>query len=195
MNKIGSGKNKNRIRYKYFRIWYEWFGSGMNKIGSGKKKSRIQYKYFGSSVNKSLGQSMATNKFGSGMNKIGSLWIKISQFFQFSEIWGQREDTYCSRGIMQVPSEEQSLRQSASEGLRDGPCWTETLAMQRVRFGLFHNISLKTIFFNSWRFLLKSLQNLTSSIHQHFHWFLGIFSTHYRYIWLQRGIWFRRQHL
>ena len=150
----------------------------MNKFGCSKNKRRIHYKYFGSGI----------NEIGLGMNK--NLLI-----FQFSEIWGQKEDTYHWRGITRVPSGGQPHRRSAIEGRRDGPCRTETLAMRRVRFVLFHNISVKIIFFNSWRILWKFLQGLTSGIHQHFHWFLGVFSTHCRYIWLQRDTWFLRQYL
>ena len=126
-------------------------------------------------------------KIGPGINK--NLLI-----FQVSGIWGQSKDTYRSRGITRVPSGEMSRRQSASEGRSSGPCRTETLAMFCVGFGPFHNMSVKKMFFNSWWFPLKFLQNFTSHIHQYFHWFLGIFSTHYRW-WLQRDTWFHRQHL
>ena len=63
-------------------------GSSMNKIGSGMNILDLVWIKIGSCMNKSLGQSMATNKFGSGTNKMGSgtnisdlVWIKFSWFF------------------------------------------------------------------------------------------------------------------
>ena len=138
------------------------------------------------------------NKIVSGMNKIGSgitisdpVWINSPD--SFPTFW----DLRTKGGYISFTRNfrKQSRRQSANEERCDGPCRTEALAMPCVGFGLFHNISIKTIFFNGWQFLLKFLKNLTSGTYQHFHWFLRIFSTHSRHIWLQRGTWFYRQHL
>ena len=98
------------------------------------------------------------NKLGSGMDKNRIRYEKKNLLiFQFSEKWGQSEDTYCSRGITRVPSGEQSHCQSASEGWCNSPCQTETLAMHRVGFDLFQDISIKTVFINSLGFLFKNL--------------------------------------
>ena len=42
-----------------------------------------------------------------------------------------------------------------SEGQHDGPCRTETLEMRCGGFGIFHNISVKTMFFSSWWIFFK----------------------------------------
>ena len=61
----------------------------------------------------------------------------MNKTFQIFEVLRTKWDTYRLLGITQVNSGEQLRRQSASEGRRNGSCRTETLAMRRVRFGLF----------------------------------------------------------
>ena len=103
--------------------------------------------------------------------------------------------TYRSRGITRVPSGEQPHRRSTSEGRRDGPCRTETLAMCCVRFGLFHVISVKVIYMvigNSLKNLFQSFAwqyANNSSISQ------GLLAFFYWQIWLQLGTWNYKQHL
>ena len=116
------------------------------------------------------------NKIVSGMNKIGSgitisdpVWINSPD--SFPTFW----DLRTKGGYISFTRNfrKQSRRQSANEERCDGPCRTEALAMPCVGFGLFHNISIKTIFFNGWQFLLKFLKNLTYAHTNIFIDFLG----------------------
>ena len=98
------------------------------------------------------------------------------------------------KDFLRFPSGEQPHRRSTSEGRRDGPCRTETLAMCCVRFGLFHVISvvISMVIGNSLKNLFQSFAwqyANNSSISQ------GLLAFFYWHIWLQLGTWNYKQHL